>query len=195
MGGRIYTVEESDVPGLYHIGLYTIAGLRKMKIRTHDYYKKVDEPHHRVPHHRDHNTGELYEYVPPADVERYKYQYNQIEPSIDEAVNHHNIEPANLEETHILEELGELDRQHILDDKEKEEAKKMRHIVRQERLKQTGEVFKNVGKTVTEPATKTLGLFQRGADHLAGTSEDLMSSPFFLATVVVGGIIAVKYVL
>lgn len=131
-----------------------------MSIRKNDYYRPVQHSEYNVPHHRDHETGALYEHVPLADVKGYQHRYNMIKPSIDEAINHHNLIPFNLEKK-FLEELGAFQREIDVQNREKEDKKTSDKEVRSERLDRLGQKFKLAGKTASELVISTFNTVKK----------------------------------
>jgi len=196
VSGRIYKVIESDVPNLYHVGLYTLIG-RKKHIDTKDYYRLITEEDTKKrlhPHHRDNNTGLLYEYVRPSEVDRYRYQFNDIKDEIEEAEKG-NIKPITHEDIKIEQHMSD-----IVNDLEKEKlSDKFKHEtnaeIRKQRLKHTGEVFKQGFDLLTEPQRKAMGLVGNGVEQFTDNVASLAGSPIFLIGAIGVGIIALKVIL
>ena len=195
MSKTIYTIEDSDIPGLYHVGFQGIAG-RHFNVNKRDYYKVVPSFSVAVPPiHQDTRTGIFYQYQNKTQMERWKYQYSIIKPDIDVAIKTKNIIPITNDEEEIIKNLSVItnkEKIHELEDKLKKENL---DAFKEGRREQLGQVFGKVVDISQEPLNKTTELLKKSIGDVSENASKLAGSPSFLILLAVGGIIALKVIL
>ena len=195
MAKTIYTVQESDIPGLYNVGFQGIAG-RKFDINKRDYYKVEKTFYVSVPVlHQDSRTGIFYKYQNSKEVERWRYQYAKVKPDLDTAINTKNIIPITNDETEIIKNLGAITNKENIKNVEQQLAKENKEAFLQNRRTRLGQTFGNVGDLITEPLDKTAELAQKAIGDASDNVAKLAGSPSFLIILGVGAIVAIKVIL
>ena len=182
--GKIYKLQESDVPNLYWAGFVGIFNTH-LPMNKRDYYKKdsVFPPLSTI-HHIDSNTGQIYMFIWPQDVNRYRIQFQSIKKDLDEATINFNIKPITKDSVAITKELGEIDNKISFDKYHKEQQSNFNKDV-------AVETFKNIGNSGSKIINDTLEPLKTTSE-IAGT---LTSSPSFLLAAAGAGLIALKVVL
>lgn len=192
VAGRIYTVQESDIPNLYHVGLLNLVG-KKMKINKNDYYKLIldSSEKKRVPHHTDINTGKLYEFVPKSDVIRYTNQYESIKGDL-ELIDKGDIKPITHDQVDIKNEIAGIVNEVKVKDYTNQLVHEDNAKLNKLRVDESLNTVKNVFDIATEPIQAAGELVKRGSEKLGDNVNKLGSSPVFLLGAAAAGIIALK---
>jgi hypothetical protein len=191
----IYSVIESDVPQLFHVGLQGIAG-RHFPIDRNIYYKRVEKWYIAVPMiHTDTNSGLFYQRQNWTQIARYRQLSESLQPAIDNAIATQNIDSIANTEQNIISQLGEITKDNATETLETQLSNENRDVIVDNRRNHLGQTFGNATTLATEPLTRTSELAKKSIGDASENLSQLTGSPVFLVLLGVGGVIALKVLL